>query len=142
MIARGPTPRSARSSRIAPLFVLVPAVFLGSVIVALTDANTVPGTKASDSSRAATADTMKPTPDCSGITLTTKLGGSGTFNGTSAAELMYGSSGVDTMNAQGGNDCLLGGGGNDSLTGGAGTDVCIGGPGTDTFAASCETQIQ
>ena len=76
-----------------------------------------------------------------GITLTGLVTGSGTFNGTAAAELVLGSSGVDTINARGGNDCVGGGAGNDSINGGAGTDVCIGRPGTDTFT-NCETQIQ
>jgi Ca2+-binding RTX toxin-like protein len=117
---------------------LIPA----SVMLGFTQANSVPATKAADRSQAATANTIKPTPECAAITLTTKLQGSGNFNGTAAAELITGSAGVDTINGLGGDDCILGGGGNDSLTGGAGTDVCIGGPGTDTFAANCETQIQ
>lgn len=104
--------------------------------------NTVPASKAADRSQAATADAMKPTPDCAGITLATKVVGTGTFSGTAVANLMLGSSVVDTMSALGGNDCVMGGGGNDSLNGGAGTDVCIGGPGTDTFNGTCETQIQ
>ncbi|MGZ8578259.1 MAG: hypothetical protein ACXWWX_01875 [Actinomycetota bacterium] len=103
--------------------------------------NTVPASKAADLSQAASADAMKPT-ECAGITLSTKVVGSGTFNGTAAADLMIGSSGVDTMNALGGNDCVMGGGGDDRLNGGPGTDVCVGGPGTDTFAGNCDTQIQ
>lgn len=113
-----------------------------SVVAGLTEANTVPVLKASNTSTAATPDTLKPVPECSGITLTAKITVSGIYNGASTAELITGSSGIDTINGAGGNDCVLGGGGIDSLRGGAGTDVCIGGPGVDTFNADCETQIQ
>jgi Ca2+-binding RTX toxin-like protein len=120
------------------LLVLVPA----SAMIGFTTANSVATSKASDTARAATADTMKPTPDCSSIALTTKVAGSGTVNGGDPNELVMGAAGVDTMNGGKGNDCILGGGGNDSISGDQGTDVCIGGPGTDTFANDCETKIQ
>jgi Ca2+-binding RTX toxin-like protein len=105
----------------------------------MTAANTVPASKAGDSSRAATPDDLKPAA-CSAITLTAKLSGSGTITGTAAAELITGSAVVDTIQGRQGDDCILAGGGNDSLNGGAGTDVCIGGAGTNTFT-NCETQL-
>ena len=110
-----------------------------SVVASLTAANTVPASRAGDSSRSATPDTLKPSA-CSGITLSAKVSGAGTFGGTNADELISGSAGVDTISARNGNDCVLGGAGNDDLNGGPGTDVCIGGAGTNTFAA-CETQL-
>jgi len=107
---------------------------------AQTAANTVAPTKAEDDSRTAGANDIKPT-ECAALTLTTKLSGSGTINGTSAAELITGSAANDNISGAGGNDCIIGGAGVDSINGGAGTDVCIGGGGTDTFT-NCETQIQ
>ena len=110
-----------------------------SLIVSLTAANTVPASRAGDSSRAADPNDLKPSA-CAGITVTAKLTGAGAINGSNAAELITGSAGVDTITARNGDDCLLGGAGDDSLNGGAGTDVCIGGAGTNTFA-QCETTL-
>jgi len=110
-----------------------------SLVVSLTAANTVPASRAGDSSRAAGPNDLKPSA-CSAITLTATVTGSGAINGSVAAELVTGSAGVDTITARNGDDCVLGGAGDDSLNGGAGTDVCIGGAGTNTFA-QCETQI-
>lgn len=122
-----------------------PLVALAFVLIiettAQTASNTVASTKVVDDSRTAGANDLKPT-DCASITLTAKVTGSGTINGTSVAELITGSAVADTISAAGGDDCLLGGAGNDNLNGGAGIDVCIGGPGTDTFNNNCETRIQ
>jgi Ca2+-binding RTX toxin-like protein len=107
----------------------------------LTAANGVAPSKASDRSQAVNVNELKPT-SCNGITLSSRIVGSGTFTGTAAAELLLGSAGVDDIRGANGNDCLVGGGGNDTLRGQGGTDVCIGGPGTDTFLPNCETQIQ
>lgn len=131
-------PRRRRARPQVVTVIVAGAILLGGVL-GVSAANSVPTTKANDQSRAIATDDLKPTPDCSGITVTNKVNGS---SGTSGADLMTGSSGVDTMTGVAGNDCILGGGGNDSLNGGTGTDVCIGGPGTDTFNPSCETQIQ
>jgi len=123
---------------------------------ALAAANTVPVTKLSDTRRPITPNDLKPT-ECNGITVTTKIIGSGTFSGTNANDLILGSAGADTIDGGAGSDCILGGGGNDTLNGqggadvilggdgddainGGGADTCYGGPGTDTFA-SCETQF-
>jgi Ca2+-binding RTX toxin-like protein len=113
------------------------ALVLGSP--GYTAGNTVASSRASKSTFAITADTLKPAA-CAGITLTTLVIGN---TGTAANELVLGSSGVDIMSGGSGNDCVLGGGGNDTIDGGLGTDVCLGGPGTDIFVPlSCETQIQ
>ena len=133
-----PRRRRARPSVVAIL--LFGAILIGGVL-GVSAANSVPATKATSQSRALTADDLKPTPDCSAITLTTKVNGTGVFSGTNNADLITGSSAIDTITALNGNDCVLGGGGADSLNGGSGTDVCIGGPGTDTFL-NCETATQ
>jgi Ca2+-binding RTX toxin-like protein len=135
------------------------ALIWGTMASAMAAANTVPASKASDTTRPITANDLKPA-ECAGITLTAKLAGSGTFAGTAAAELIVGGPSADTISGNGGADCILGGGGNDTLNGngggdillggdgndtlngGAGTDVCYGNAGTDTFNANCETQIQ
>ena len=111
-------------------------------VVGLTASNVVAGSKRVNTSSAVNVNELKPIPDCAGITLTSYVINSGTFNATAAAELVIASAGVDNPNGAGGDDCVLGGGSNDNLRGGAGTDVCIGGPGVDTFNANCETQIQ
>jgi Ca2+-binding RTX toxin-like protein len=121
------------------LFALA-GLLLVSLVSVLTAANTVPSTRSLDSTRAIAADDLKPT-DCAAITLTNMVTGSGTINGTTAADLILGSAGADTIAAKNQDDCVLGGGGNDSIDGGPGTDVCIGGPGTDTFS-HCETTVQ
>ena len=122
---------------------LTVAFSLGVLVVAsvlsVTAANTVPASRAGDSSRTAGANDLKPSA-CSAITLTATFTGAGAINATNADELVTGSAGVDTITARNGDDCVLGGAGNDSLNGGAGTDVCIGGAGTNTFA-QCETQL-
>jgi Ca2+-binding RTX toxin-like protein len=135
------------------LFVLVWA----TMAAALAAANTVPGSKLSNTSIAITPNDLKP-PECAGLNLTAKLAGSGTFSGTNAPTLIVGSSGADTitggsagscilggagddkLTGGGGNDIILGGAGNDNINGKGGTDVCYGGGGTDSFAG-CETQL-
>jgi Ca2+-binding RTX toxin-like protein len=110
--------------------------------VSLAASNTVPASRAKLVIIAITADTLKPS-QCSGITLTAKLTGSGNITGTSASELITGGSAAQTITGGGGNDCILGGGGNDAIDCGTGTDVAIGGAGTDTNTNSnCETFIQ
>ena len=113
---------------------------LVSLVFVLTATNTVPSSRAGHSSRPIAANDLKP-PECSAITLTNKVAGSGTINGTGAGDLVAGSAGIDTMNGRNGSDCILGGGGDDSIDGAGGTDVCNGGPGTDAFIR-CETVIQ
>lgn len=125
-----------------------PARFLlGGVLLVLmlgvvaTATNVVPRTRAGlRANPRPTANQLKP-PQCAALNLTTIVVGSGTINGTGAANLMLGGAGADSMRGRGGGDCLVGGAGNDVLRGNGGTDVCLGGPGVDTFA-SCETAIQ
>lgn len=127
-----------RRVRLWPLGLIL--ALLTITMTAQTSGSTVPSSKAHDDSRAATANTMKPT-DCAGITLTDKFNGSGVFTSGSTSELVSGSNGADVISTSSGDDCVLGGDGNDTLNGGSGSDVCVGGPGADTFI-SCETQIQ
>jgi hypothetical protein len=127
-----------RRRSVAALAAAVTIVLSG--LLGLTNANSVPSTKAADRSQAITANTLKPT-ECAGITLTNLVRGSGTINGTNGADLILGSSGVDTISGNNSSDCILGGGGNDSINGGNGADVCIDRLGTNTFT-SCETIYQ
>jgi Ca2+-binding RTX toxin-like protein len=119
------------------LLLLVLVTILG---FAVTGTNAVPATHAGISSRATGPNDVKPT-NCSGITVTARISGSGLITGTAASELVLGSAAIDTISGLDGNDCILGGDGNDVIDGGLGTDVCLGGPGTGTFV-SCETQVQ
>ena len=75
-----------------PLVVMAFAVIIAAT--AQTASNTVPSTKVVDNSNAIGANNLKPT-ECGSITLTTKVTGSGTINGTSAAELLTGSTVAD-----------------------------------------------
>ena len=131
--------RPPRVRRASSAILLVAALSL-MTIIGFAAANTVPASKAADLTSVVTAEHLKPAA-CNGITLTTVVTGSATFNGTSGADLMLGSSGADSMNGLNGNDCIVAGAGNDTLNGGGGTDVCIGGAGVNTFQPSCETQI-
>jgi Ca2+-binding RTX toxin-like protein len=118
-----------------PLLLLVCA----SVGTALAGSSTVSGGHLSRTTRAITANALKPSA-CDPITLTATVTGSGIFAGTAASELILGSANADTITAGGGDDCILGGAGIDTVSGDAGTDVCIGGAGLDLFV-TCETQI-
>lgn len=122
---------------LAALLLLVLITVLG---FAVTGTNTVPATHAGIHTHATGPNDVKPS-NCSGITVTARVSGSGLITGTAASELVLGSTGIDTISGLAGNDCILGGDGNDVIDGGLGTDVCLGGPGTDTFV-SCETQVQ
>lgn len=123
----------------AALVVAAVALLLG---VAITATSIVPISRAgSTSSGAPTANQLKPS-QCAALNLTAIVVGSGTINGTGAADLILGGAGADSLRGRGGADCLVGGGGNDFLRGDGGTDICIGGPGADTFHLSCDTQIQ
>lgn len=70
--------------------------------------------------------------------------GSGTFDGTSAADLIAGSGAADTMDGKQGDDCILGAGGDDSLRGSGGFDVCVGGraPTRSIRPATCRSSSE
>ena len=123
--------------RWSPLFAVAVIVTLTST--AHTAANTVGPSKAVNDVRTIAAVDLKPV-ECVAIAVTVTLSGSGTINGTAAAELITGSAAADNISAGQGNDCLLGGAGDDRLAGGPGTDVCIGGTGANTYAG-CEVQL-
>jgi Ca2+-binding RTX toxin-like protein len=130
--------RGAARRRPLSIPAILAATVAVSAVVGLTAANSVATSRAEDSSRAVTADELKPA-TCAGVALSSVVVGS---NGTNGNNLLIGSTAADTLDGNQGNDCVLGGGGNDSLRGSQGTDVCIGGPGTDSFHPSCETQVQ
>ena len=111
-----------------------------NIIAAFTAANAVPATRLGSVTSSIGAAELKPS-QCSGVAVTTTIGGTGTFSGGSGSELILGSTARDTISAAGGNDCIMGGSQADTIDGGSGTDVCLGGPGNDTFQA-CETQVQ
>lgn len=117
------------------------AVLVAVAGIAVTATNTIPVSRADDTSRAIGVNDVRPS-QCAGLTLTDLLTGAGTINDPNGnATLVLGSAGADTINARNRDDCVVGGGGNDSINGGAGSDVCIGGPGSDTFT-NCETSYQ
>lgn len=120
--------------------VVVFVAWLVSASTGFAGTTTVPATRSGQATRTPSISEMQPS-ECASMTLTARVIGSGTFAGTSAAELVLADSGTDAPSAAGGTDCILGGDGNDAINGGSGTDVCIGGGGLDTFV-SCETQVQ
>lgn len=133
-------PRRQRARPPVVTVLVAGAILIGGVL-GVSAANSVPATKATSQSRVIATDDLKPTPDCSGITVNTKVNGTGIFSGTNTADLITGSAAIDTITGLNGNDCILGGAAADALNGGGGTDVCIGGAGIDTFL-NCETMTQ
>ncbi len=137
----------------------VVALLAAWVTVAFSASNIVASSKVMDRTLAVGMAEKKP-PECDFWSPTTIVAGSGTFNGTSAADLILGSSAADVVRANNGDDCVLGGAGvdnlrgddgndilwggegNDTLRGDAGTDVCIGQGGSDSFHNSCEYTFQ
>ena len=124
--------------------------------VAIAASNSVPETGADIDTSGVYIEDLKPS-DCAGLTLTNLVTGSGTIQGTNAADLILGSAGADIIRGGNGDDCIVGGGGDDDLRGMGGndvllgqggddvldggpfTDVCDGGSGTDTADKSCES---
>jgi Ca2+-binding RTX toxin-like protein len=122
-----------------PFKFLVSGMFLLvwiSAVTAIAATNTVPSTRADESSAGIGTNSLKPAA-CAGLYLSGTVSGSGTITGTAGNDLILGSSGADTIDGLGGNDCILGGGGDDLITGGDGTDICLGGSGSNTFT-DCE----
>lgn len=93
--------------------------------------------RASHTTRNIVANDFRP-PECS-MSITQVITGSGSFSGTSGADLLLGGAGTDSISGLGGTDCILAGDGDDTLNGGNGTDACLGGRGVNTFV-SCETR--
>lgn len=121
-------------SLVARLMLLALPLAIGATVVtAAASTIAVPVGSVTDVSSAVTADDMKPV-ECAGITLTSVVVGSGTFNGVgNTNELILGSASADTINALLGDDCVLAGGGADSVNGAAGADVILGQAGNDTL---------
>jgi Ca2+-binding RTX toxin-like protein len=119
--------------------ILASAIFLLtwiSAVTAIAATNTVPTTRADESSAGIGINSLKPAA-CTGLSLSGTVSGSGTITGSAGNDLILGSSGADTIDGLGGNDCIVGGGGDDLITGGEGTDICLGGLGSNTFM-DCE----
>src|SRR5688572_15277087 len=77
-----------------------------AVVTALSSANVVPASRASDTQNPITANNLKPS-ECAGLNVTAKIAGSGTLTGTAAAELIVGGPGADTISGGGRGDCVL-----------------------------------
>ena len=116
-------------------------VLILGVGVAYTATNEVPLTRADDQTLDALPEVPSLPGECSGISTTNTLSGTGILTGTAANEWLIGSEAIDTMDGLAGDDCIEGKGEADVIHGGLGNDVCIGGPGVDTFVG-CETEIQ
>ena len=119
-------------------------LFAALVLVAgaaFTAANVVPETNVDDQNIAQLPEVPTPPGECSGITTTSTVSGTGVIAGSVGNDWLIGSEAIDTMDGLAGDDCIEGRGEADIISGGLGNDVCIGGPGVDTFVG-CETQIQ
>lgn len=132
--------KSRRSARPQAWLIGVTTFAAVNLVVALTASGFVPPTFAGNSTRAITANDLKPA-ECAALDLKLVSGGSGLVVGTAANELLLGSELIDSIEGAGGDDCLVGGPMGDTLTGGLGIDVCLGGGGLDVFVG-CETEIQ
>ena len=95
-------------------------VFSAHIGIGLASSNLVPETGVVDAvlQSPITPDHLKP-PECSGITPTTLILGSGSFTGTPDNDLILGSSANDRVDGLDGDDCILGGDQGDQLFGGA-----------------------
>lgn len=132
--------KSRRSGRVPGFLIAVTTFAAVNLVVALSASGFVPPTYAGNSTRAITANDLKPA-ECAALDLASVSGGSGLVVGTAANELLLGSELIDSIEGAGGDDCLVGGPMEDTLTGGLGVDVCVGGDGVDVFVG-CETEIQ
>jgi Ca2+-binding RTX toxin-like protein len=114
---------------------------LGS-ISALAASNTVPDTLLGSVTRGLTVPELAP-PECASIAagLTSLVVNTGTFDGTTANDLILGGPGADTIRGRQGNDCIVGGGGDDDLQGNQGNDVLVGGAGNDALDGNQATDI-
>ena len=115
-------------------------VFAFVSFVAVTAANYVPESGASDQTLPFTIPAPTPTPgvppECagiSGLSIQDAIYDSGSFSGSSHNDLIFGSAIDDIINGRPGDDCILGLEGNDWLIGGNHYDVLLGGPGDDTL---------
>jgi len=109
-----------------------------SVFSAFAAGISVPPVNIDAQSSTVSTNDFKPS-QCSGITLTNLVTGTGIITGTAGNDLILGSVNADTFDGLGGNDCILGGGGDDTITGGADVDICLGGPDNDVFL-TCEVE--
>lgn len=110
--------------RILGLLSLAALVVAGSLIQAVTAANSVPSSRIGTSASVATIAQLTP-PQCSNLNLTTLVTGSGTITGTAGNDLILGSNVADAISGLGGDDCIVGGAGVDTLLGGLGVDICL-----------------
>lgn len=125
----------------ARIGLVVLSVLILVVGAAFTAANILPATNVDDQTLPDRPVVPTPPSECSGITTTNTVSGTGVVAGTDQNDWLIGSEAIDTLSGFGGDDCIEGRDGADVIEGGLGNDVCIGGPGIDTFVG-CETQIQ
>lgn len=118
----------------------IPLVLILIVGAAFTAANDVPVSDAGNPVQPIDAADLAPS-ECSGITITNSMSGTGVVVGTLENDWIAGSNLVDTIDGVAGDDCIEGHDEADVIDGGPGNDVCIGGLGNDTFVG-CETEVQ
>ena len=111
---------------IVPLTILaLLAVIVVGVISAVAAGNSVPASRLGDSSRAITANSLKPS-QCSSINVTKIVLCSGVFcSGDDSNDLILGTSGFNWITGGNGDDCIVGGGGLDICSGGGGNNVFV-----------------
>lgn len=128
-------------STLARVLLAAFAILVLAVGAAFTAANLVPATNVDDQTLPDRPVVPTFPSQCSGITTTNTVSGTGVLAGTAENDWLIGSDAVDTMSGLTGDDCIEGKGEADVIEGGLGNDVCIGGGGNDTFVG-CETEIQ
>lgn len=111
------------------------AVVAAVVVPAITAANVVPASKASDSSHPVTANQLAPA-ECAALNLVNVY--TGGASGGTGNDLVLGTAGADDLKGGPGDDCLVAGDGDDQLNGQAGYDVCLGQGGNDSHRPQCE----
>lgn len=118
------------------IFFSLMLLFVITAMTAIAATNTIPPTRADVNSISFQIGHLRPV-ECSGLSLSSLVSGSGVLTGTEGNDLILASSGADTINGMGGNDCIVSGGGDDIIDGGADADICVGGAGSDVFT-NCE----
>jgi Ca2+-binding RTX toxin-like protein len=97
---------------------------VATIASAAAASNTVPPSRAGDSTHPATLAQLTP-PQCAGLALNRLQVGTGGGGGDA---LILGTPGGGTLSGGSGDDCIVGGASNTSLRGRGGNDVLFGGP--------------
>ena len=107
------------SGVLTALFVLI------GLLSASTASNTVASSRLGIRTVATGITELRPIA-CAGMTLTTRVTGTGKINGTPGSDLILAGRGTTSITGGGGDDCIMAGIDATDIDGGASGDVCVG----------------